>query len=112
LPILSILLAGALLCAVTGYILSFKPPPVHAYSARTDVVPTKAPQIITEGMIDINAASLNELMTLPGIGEKTAQSILALRDELGAFRFKEDLLLVKGIGQQKLNAISELIYIR
>ncbi|MBR5231647.1 MAG: helix-hairpin-helix domain-containing protein [Clostridia bacterium] len=68
--------------------------------------------MIAEGMININSASLEELIALPGIGETTARAILGLRLELGTFRIKEDLLLVKGIGEKKLEAIRELIYIR
>lgn len=60
--------------------------------------------------LDLNAATLEELIALPGIGEVTAQAILELRDLLGAFRYPEDLLLVKGIGAKKLDAIYDSVY--
>ena len=50
-------------------------------------------------------------MSLPGIGEKTAAAILALREELGGFHYREELLQVHGLGVGKLNAIYDLIYI-
>lgn len=54
--------------------------------------------------VNINKATLDELMTLEGIGQKYAQRILAFREKNGAFQKPEDLLLVKGIGQKILDA--------
>jgi competence protein ComEA len=47
--------------------------------------------------IDLNRASVTELMRLPGIGEKRAQAIVAARARQ-PFRKPEDVLAVKGIG--------------
>ncbi len=47
--------------------------------------------------IDLNRAGVTELMRLPGIGEKRAQAIVALRAKQ-PFRKPEDVLAVKGIG--------------
>lgn len=49
-------------------------------------------------------------MTLPGIGSVTAKRILALREQLGAFHYIEDLLHVQGIGEKKIDAIYDLVY--
>ena len=65
---------------------------------------------LPENRLDLNAATAEELASLPGIGEKTAQAILALRDELGRFRYPEDLLMAHGIGEGKLDAIYDLVY--
>lgn len=48
--------------------------------------------------ININTATLAELLTLPGIGETRAQAILAYRAEHGPFARIEDLQHVSGIG--------------
>lgn len=64
-----------------------------------------------ENSININKAGLEDLMKLPGIGEKTAQSILDLRTKLGAFKKINELLQVKGIGETKLNNIKKYIFI-
>lgn len=68
-----------------------------------------APQNEGGDKLDLNTAELWELTALPGIGEKTAAAILALREEIGYFRYPEDLLMVKGIGAAKLGAIYDLI---
>jgi len=59
--------------------------------------------------IPINTASLEELMTLPGIGPKTAQAIFECREQGEKFTSAEDLLRVKGIGPKKLAAIRKHI---
>lgn len=56
-------------------------------------------------VIDINTASVRELQKLNGIGEVTANAIVAYRGENGAFTSPEDLLNVRGIGQATLEKI-------
>ena len=48
--------------------------------------------------MDINAASLTELMGLPGVGRTKAQAILDYREAEGPFDYPEDLMDVPGIG--------------
>ena len=54
---------------------------------------------IAEGAVNINTAGLEELMTLPGIGEARARAILDDREANGPFIYPEDLTRVKGIGE-------------
>lgn len=55
--------------------------------------------------LDINKATKDELMLLPGIGEKTARRIIEKRAELKGFRTVDDLTAVKWIGKVKLERL-------
>lgn len=68
-------------------------------------------QLPAEKSINLNKATKPELMSLPGIGEKTAENIIELRNQLTEFRKLEDLLRVKGIGSKKLDNIKKYLYI-
>ena len=56
----------------------------------------------TRVLVNVNTADAEELETLTGIGPSLAQAIVDYRAGHGAFRSAEDLLLVKGIGEAKL----------
>lgn len=60
------------------------------------------------GLININYAGKDELMTLPGIGEAKAQKIIDYRSST-KFRKKEDIKSVNGIGDAVYNNIKDLI---
>ena len=57
------------------------------------------------GKVDINTAGIEELKSLPGIGEKTAEKIINKRNKLGSFNSVEDLMLVPGIGSKTLEKL-------
>jgi len=59
--------------------------------------------------ININSATLEELDTLPGIGEVTAAKIVDYRRQHGPFRTIEQIMDVSGIGEAKFEAIRALI---
>lgn len=63
----------------------------------------------SNGLININTATREELMELSGIGEVLAQRIIDYREANGPFSAPEDLLAVSGIGQKKLTAILDSI---
>ncbi|MBW3670391.1 MAG: helix-hairpin-helix domain-containing protein [Acidobacteria bacterium] len=52
----------------------------------------------SQPVININSASVEQLMLLPRIGQKTAEQIVAWRDQNGPFKKTTDILQVKGIG--------------
>jgi len=61
--------------------------------------------------VNVNSASAEELMVLPGIGEQIAKNIIDYRNQYGAFSTKEDLKNVKGIGEKKFEQIKDLVSI-
>ncbi|MBD5119200.1 MAG: ComEA family DNA-binding protein [Clostridiales bacterium] len=67
--------------------------------------PPAMAQASREGLVDVNTAGLDELMTLPGIGEVRAQAILDDREANGPYRYPENLIRVKGIGEGILSQI-------
>jgi len=66
---------------------------------------------LTEKSINLNTAGINELVKLPGIGEKTAEKIIQLRSERGKFKRLQELMDVRGIGEVKFNKIKKFLYI-
>jgi competence protein ComEA len=61
------------------------------------------------GPLDLNAATLEQLDALPGIGPTTAQAIIDERERRGGFRSVEELLDVRGIGPAKLERLRDLV---
>ena len=61
------------------------------------------------GPLDLNTASETDLDALPGVGPATAKSIVAYREQHGAFTSVDQLLEVRGIGPAKLDQIAPLV---
>ncbi|MEG1569707.1 MAG: helix-hairpin-helix domain-containing protein [Clostridia bacterium] len=57
------------------------------------------------GAVDVNKADFDQLCELPGIGAKTARSIIFEREQNGNFSYPADLLNVKGIGEKTLQKL-------
>jgi competence protein ComEA len=75
------------------------------------VVPGVAPNAVAGSpaagaLVNLNAAGLSELDTLPGVGPVTAQKILDWRTEHGSFTSVDELLEVDGIGDKTLADIA------
>jgi competence ComEA-like helix-hairpin-helix protein len=78
----------------------------------TEVIPVEtSPTESVTFPLNLNTATETQLTALPGIGEVTARAIVAYRMEIGAFTNRRQLLAVSGIGESKLSAIYDLIYI-
>lgn len=75
--------------------------------AAADAPP--ADSTLPPGPIDLNAATVDELDRLPGVGPATAAAIVAYRDAHGPFGTVDDLADVRGIGPAKLDALRGLV---
>ena len=76
--------------------------PVDAAQApgtgQGDSVKTAAP-------VDVNRATVDELVAVPGIGEALAKRIVEFRSKNGPFERVDDLLKVRGIGEKSLEKL-------
>ena len=62
-----------------------------------------------DGLVDLNTAGLEGLMTLPGIGEAKAQAILEYREQTGGFSAVEEIMNVPGIKEGAFAKIKDYI---
>lgn len=99
-------LVGMIICNYEDrYSLLFNPE-IILYSQEQ--MPAKADNP-APGSININTASVKELIVLNGIGEKLAQRIIDYREDNGAFEVSEDIMKVSGISKSLFDRISDKI---
>ena len=63
--------------------------------------------VMAQEKVNINTASVAQLVELKGIGEKTALKIIEYREENGDFKSIDALVSVKGIGAKTLDKIRD-----
>ena len=94
------LAALALLCAPVG-IASAQRAPANAEQ------PAKASAPVAP--VNLNTATVDQLLTLPGIGPSKAAAIVETRQKIGGFKKLEDLMRVKGIGRATFRKLEPMI---
>ena len=82
--------------------------PVPGNTPSDNIPPGNSPGTF----VDLNAASSEELQTLPGIGPGRAEAIIDHRESHGPFTRIEDILEVSGIGEKTFESIQHLIRVR
>ncbi|MDV4149960.1 helix-hairpin-helix domain-containing protein [Clostridium sp. AL.422] len=65
--------------------------------------------VSSDGIININSASISDLQKINGIGEVKAQSIIDYREKNGGFKSIEDIKNVEGIGDKTFEKIKDKI---
>lgn len=94
---------------------------MHEKSADTDMNPPasdKGGQSLQAGIephdpcVDLNAATGEELMRLPGIGEVMSRKIIEYRERHGPFRRPEEIIIIEGFSERKYRALAGLVCVR
>lgn len=74
----------------------------HAKDAYAYLIQQEKTSNHTTTVININTASAGELMSLDGVGVKTAEAIVLYREQMGRFSHVDEITNVKGIGKKTL----------
>ncbi|TXK84127.1 helix-hairpin-helix domain-containing protein [Paenibacillus sp. N3.4] len=69
------------------------------------------PAATAEDRLDLNTATLEQLVKLKGIGPSKAKAILDYRMQKGPFKRIDELTEVKGIGEKMLEKLKPLVYV-
>ena len=64
---------------------------------------------VDDGLVNINTATRDELMTLPGVGESKADAIIKYREENGGFETISQIMNISGIKDGLFNKIKDKI---
>ena len=64
---------------------------------------------MSESLVDINTAEVEQLKTLNGIGDSKAKSIIEYREQNGGFKSIEEIKNVTGIGEKMFEKIKDNI---
>ena len=107
-----LLLVTALFVAVTVafcLIRNAKREPVLLSVVQTEAAAARYTAPTQSGIVNINTASLEALMTLPGIGEVLGQRIIDYRTANGPFTDISQIKNVSGIGDKRFEAIKDSI---
>jgi competence ComEA-like helix-hairpin-helix protein len=62
--------------------------------------------------IDLNSATADELMILPGVGKVTAAKIIEFRERHGPFRRPQDIIIIHGLSERKYRKLADFVCAR
>jgi len=73
------------------------------YTDNQSITTSESAKIKQTSIVYLNNSSLEQLVTLKGIGHKKAQAIISYREQIGAFKSVTELTEIKGIGNKVLS---------
>ncbi len=85
------------------------------FKKKTDRVNLVNFEVLEEQLfekVNVNKAGFSQLTTIPGVGEKTAKSIIDYRKSNGEFKDIEELKRIRGIKDKKLEKLREYITVK
>ena len=94
---------SAILCLCAMFAMSGAP----AAQAKPKAEKASAAAVV----VNLNSATLTQIATLPGVGEKAAQRIIEYREKNGGFKKIEELMNVRGIGDKSFLKLKPLIVV-
>ena len=100
-----VFLLGFMIGSRSDRLISVSPDPEQSAASNETTDPDK--QVYIDGLLNLNAATISDLMLLPGIGETLAKNILDYRDSNGPYKSIDDLLNVPGIGAGRLEKLKD-----
>ncbi|MCF2948420.1 ComEA family DNA-binding protein [Paraglaciecola aquimarina] len=98
--IIGVCLLSAMVCSSFSY-------PVFADPAKNKL--TQSQKQMTK--VNLNTTSLEQLVSLPGVGKKKAEAIIEYRTKNGKYQSVDDLMKVKGVGKKMLSKLKSQISI-
>ena len=101
----------ALLILGAGFLISCRAPDTHGRASAQQQVArvSESPGSPGHPCLDLNKATIEELMRLPGVGEVMARRIADYRRQHGPLRRPQELIIVEGFGERKYRAIADLV---
>lgn len=104
------LTAGFFFFSAAEYLLSAGP---ISHPLLTASLPAPSPEPLPDRAgdppLNLNTATYEELLTLPGIGPALAREILQYRESNGPFYFPEDVMDVRGIGSKIFQQLKDRV---
>lgn len=82
---------------------------LSAEASELQTSPSQTPESSAQTTVNINTATVQELCSLPSIGETLAKRIIAYREEHGLFNNIDNIMSVEGIGAKTFEDIKSYI---